>query len=547
MKRTHRQARSGKLQRRNLAVETLEDRRLLAVLTNLFDSVGNLAGTEFVPLEGATYFINPVGGPEGGPSHGLWRTDGTSQGTTLVKGDSLHTNPFLYRNRLVAISGKLYFTANESNDFRELWVSDGTSEGTRRIKDIFLTQSDPGPLGITEFMGDAYFVTLDENSQQEVWKTNGTEEGTVPVTDLDVDPIARVRILGEANGRLLFANHFRLWSTDGTELGTEQILEDAQPTGDGVTIVKDFYFIRNGPNGYSLWKTDGSRDGTTRVYENVAPSITALNDNVYFTSSNRRQLWRTDGTPGSATLVKDFGSDCVGNPFAHLGNALFIEVFPECGGYGEFWKTDGTEVGTVRLGQVLVGNSLGATVNLYGSLFFTGISDDTGSELWRSDGTDAGTMIACDIAAGVDSGTPIRISKSNGALYFWSGQSAWSLRPDAGDTDFDGRVDLIDLNNVRNNFGYVGDDRPGDLTGDGAVDLEDLNEVRNHFGEGATSATVAPSAQVVVSTPPTAARDQALETLMWLRSSQGPESNSFDALPIGGVRNIGRSQRSYSR
>jgi hypothetical protein len=52
----------------------------------------------------------------------------------------------------------------------------------------------------------------------------------------------------------------------------------------------------------------------------------------------------------------------------------------------------------------------------------------------------------------------------------------------AGDTNGDGVVDLVDLNNVRNNFGGtgLGDTAPFD----GVVNLEDLNAVRNNFGAG---------------------------------------------------------------
>lgn len=48
-----------------------------------------------------------------------------------------------------------------------------------------------------------------------------------------------------------------------------------------------------------------------------------------------------------------------------------------------------------------------------------------------------------------------------------------------GDTNFDGQVDLSDLNNVRNRFGEMGH---GDADADGDIDLEDLNAVRNFFG-----------------------------------------------------------------
>lgn len=61
-----------------------------------------------------------------------------------------------------------------------------------------------------------------------------------------------------------------------------------------------------------------------------------------------------------------------------------------------------------------------------------------------------------------------------------------------GDTDGDGDVDLVDLNNVRNNFGYVGTDLPGDVTGDGTVGLDDLNAVRNNFGSISSPTAVKP-------------------------------------------------------
>jgi len=54
----------------------------------------------------------------------------------------------------------------------------------------------------------------------------------------------------------------------------------------------------------------------------------------------------------------------------------------------------------------------------------------------------------------------------------------WSLTP-TGDTNIDGVVDTIDLNNVRNNFGATG---LGDTNDDGVVDIVDLNNVRNNFG-----------------------------------------------------------------
>ncbi|MDZ4779765.1 MAG: ThuA domain-containing protein [Planctomycetia bacterium] len=51
--------------------------------------------------------------------------------------------------------------------------------------------------------------------------------------------------------------------------------------------------------------------------------------------------------------------------------------------------------------------------------------------------------------------------------------------PLIGDTNNDNVVNIVDLNNVRNNFGGEG---LGDTDGDSDVDITDLNNVRNHFG-----------------------------------------------------------------
>jgi hypothetical protein len=64
-----------------------------------------------------------------------------------------------------------------------------------------------------------------------------------------------------------------------------------------------------------------------------------------------------------------------------------------------------------------------------------------------------------------------------------------------GETNGDGRVDITDLNNVRNSFGAQssnGAPVPGDTYPiDGRVDIKDLNAVRNQFGTSLTGAPVA--------------------------------------------------------
>ncbi len=96
-------------------------------------------------------------------------------------------------------------------------------------------------------------------------------------------------------------------------------------------------------------------------------------------------------------------------------------------------------------------------------------------------------QIMDDPIRGEDSGNTVGVDlESVGAI----SSMATGVILQAGDTDDDGDVDLIDLNNVRNNFGGQG---LGDtLPFDGVVDLGDLNNVRNNFGEGGANAVPEP-------------------------------------------------------
>jgi len=77
--------------------------------------------------------------------------------------------------------------------------------------------------------------------------------------------------------------------------------------------------------------------------------------------------------------------------------------------------------------------------------------------------------------------------------------------PLEGDTNGDGEVNIIDLNNVRNNFGASGAGVIGDTNGDNEVNIVDLNAVRNNFGASQNGSpsplrTNATSAQLATTT-----------------------------------------------
>jgi ELWxxDGT repeat protein len=79
----------------------------------------------------------------------------------------------------VAGAGILYFTADDGRHGPELWRSDGTSAGTALVKDI---RPGLGGLGPTYPMliGDVlYFSVQTPTCRGELWRTDGTRRGTV--------------------------------------------------------------------------------------------------------------------------------------------------------------------------------------------------------------------------------------------------------------------------------------------------------------------------------------------------------------------------------
>jgi ELWxxDGT repeat protein len=81
--------------------------------------------------KGELYFVanDGINGNE------LWKSDGTSSGTVLVKNIGPGSNS-VYMTGLISFGNKLVFGAGESSSSKELWVSDGTENGTKMLQEI---------------------------------------------------------------------------------------------------------------------------------------------------------------------------------------------------------------------------------------------------------------------------------------------------------------------------------------------------------------------------------------------------------------------------
>ncbi|QLQ10216.1 MAG: hypothetical protein HZY75_07250 [Nocardioidaceae bacterium] len=118
----------------------------------------------------------------------MWTSDGTAEGTLMVKDiypDSLEWPRDEPPKYLAAMGDRLFFAADDGVHGHELWTSDGTAEGTVMVKDIHPDGSDSSsPKGLTA-VGNRLFFTADDGVHgDELWVSDGTEQGTAMVKDI---------------------------------------------------------------------------------------------------------------------------------------------------------------------------------------------------------------------------------------------------------------------------------------------------------------------------------------------------------------------------
>ena len=138
----------------------------------------------------------------------LWRTDGTTLGTTLVKDINANGTDGSYPWSFTALGDYLYFQANDGTNGVELWRTDGTTLGTTLVKDINANGTDgSNPYGFTALGDYLYFTATDDATDLNLWRVDSsglTESSSILGTNSGIGCECSP-VLAAVNGRLFMA------------------------------------------------------------------------------------------------------------------------------------------------------------------------------------------------------------------------------------------------------------------------------------------------------------------------------------------------------
>jgi ELWxxDGT repeat protein len=434
--------------------EVLEGRTVLSSgLVPGLEALGGAYPHDLTQMGGSLFFAASDN------AHGteLWKTDGTPAGTQLVKDintglESVYPGaPLLPAGsdpgNLTAVGPTLFFTADDGAHETELWKSDGTADGTVLVKS-FGTPIDTGDaatdslLGLhdlTDFQGRLFFTADDPVYGHALWASDGTATGTEPVMSLDASPSAALvpADLTVVNDQLFFAGEDgahgpELWVLDGAADAPRLVKEinpavgGSDPTG--LTAVDGLLFFTadDGSHGRELWTSDGTAVGTTLVADinsgagsSLPSDLVAFAGKLFFTADDGihgRQLWESDGTPAGTAMVTDAAGGAVPADLTVVNDTLFFSASDGLHGR-ELWRSDGTQTGTILVRDINTGvlpqdgdapassDPLNLTA-VDGALYFSADDGIHGRELGTSDGTSAGTVLVADLLSGPASAFP---------------------------------------------------------------------------------------------------------------------------------------------
>lgn len=322
-----------------------------AVQMDSFETTGHLDTSEFA---GIVCIVGEGRNADGGylkTGKELWRTDGTSHGTTRI--EDLNPGPAGSDPQyLTWFNGLLYYSAYTTLTGRELFRTTGNMTGSSLVSttDVGINpgvaDSDPADLTVADYL--MFFAATTKMNGRELWTVRQQSKDHLNglLSTVDIMPgsassfpagfcssgghlpvffVATTSDIGE-----------ELWSSDGTVAGTALVIDIfTGPISSSPKYItwyegKIYFQANDGVHGIELWSSDGTAAGTSMLMDiriGVGSSSPA-----YFT------IMPSSLSPGSSFL------------FFSASDGAYAVSNDEPIGYGgsQLWRTDGTAVGTRR-------------------------------------------------------------------------------------------------------------------------------------------------------------------------------------------------------
>ena len=424
----------------------------------------------------------------------LWKSDGTIAGTSMIKdinpGSGNSFDPNSVDPTFTISNSNLFFYANTPATGYELWKTDGTSAGTQLVKDV-----KPGVSGINggsfaDVNGILYFTADTSNSfpgVRKIWKTDGTSAGT---ESLSIPNILAPANLISFNGSLYFSAYTQYFGiallkySPTDSISSIAVSLAAQPIVEGETNTTLMVTANGGGTPYKYSLNGGINQSSSQFSVFEGTYIVKVTD--------------ADGLVGtSAPLTID--APPVTNISLHI--KLFLQGFyagshtMRANKFDLGMSADPTEADNITVSLWSVENLDNAipdhslTVILHtdgtatiefpaavnGHSWYIAVKHRNHIETWSKLPVLFSSITSYDFSSALsqafDDGINAPMALMTGGEYAMYG----------GDVNQDGGIDASDLGQTFNDantfeFGYI----PSDVTGDGGPDASDLALIYNN-------------------------------------------------------------------
>ena len=276
---------------------------------------------------------------------------------------------------MLVVNNTLFFRGNDGSNGVELWKSDGTSSGTVMVKDLNSGSGSSNPSDFTTANDKLFFTTATTSYQFRRWVSDGTNVGTYDVGYWSSNFNAIFYPEIEYNGSIYgqgWDGHRVLFSLNETTYERVEDLGGGHNNPRALTIYDGWmYFLtyETASGTGCLYRTNGTEAGTSMFVCGTPQhhpmgangvnefEMQVFNDELYFIrdAGHGDELWKTDGTQSGTVMVKDIFpgpssgfcshplSSCLGGSRLYATeNYLLIDVDSDGDGQLELWKTDGT-------------------------------------------------------------------------------------------------------------------------------------------------------------------------------------------------------------